>query len=216
MTGYGNRSWPRRSPSARRSTPPTGPPAPTTEKGHGRWPWSGAATKALEVLEEEEDLSAQQLETASEDAPVVKLVNTLLSDAIKKRASDIHIEPYERLLPGPLPRRQRALRVHAPRRGKLRERDDLDARQDHGVARHRRAPPAADGRIKVKVAIGDEPKEATIASRSCRPSSARRSSCVCSTRATSMLDVTQLRLRGAELPREVRARDPAAGTGWSS
>ena len=33
---------------------------------------------------------------ASEDAPVVKLVNLILTDAIKKNASDIHIEPYEK------------------------------------------------------------------------------------------------------------------------
>jgi type IV pilus assembly protein PilB len=36
------------------------------------------------------------LERATEDAPVVKLVNMILSDAIKRKASDIHIEPYER------------------------------------------------------------------------------------------------------------------------
>ena len=32
----------------------------------------------------------------SEDAPVVKLVNLILTDAVKKNASDIHIEPYEK------------------------------------------------------------------------------------------------------------------------
>ena len=36
-----------------------------------------------------------QLQRASEEAPVVKLVSTLMSDAIEKRASDIHIEAYE-------------------------------------------------------------------------------------------------------------------------
>src|SRR5438477_4406115 len=36
-----------------------------------------------------------ELQRASEEAPVVKLVSTLRSDAIEKRASDIHIEPYE-------------------------------------------------------------------------------------------------------------------------
>ena len=35
------------------------------------------------------------LQRASEEAPVVKLVSTLMSDALEKRASDIHIEPYE-------------------------------------------------------------------------------------------------------------------------
>ncbi len=33
---------------------------------------------------------------AAEDAPVVKLVNSIISDAVNKHASDIHIEPYEK------------------------------------------------------------------------------------------------------------------------
>jgi type IV pilus assembly protein PilB len=40
--------------------------------------------------------NAVELERASEDAPVVRLVNVLLLNAIKKRCSDIHIEPYEK------------------------------------------------------------------------------------------------------------------------
>ena len=52
----------------------------------------------IDVVRTEEDVDLQQLEKATEEAPVVKLVNALLTDAIKKRASDIHIEPYERLL----------------------------------------------------------------------------------------------------------------------
>jgi type IV pilus assembly protein PilB len=50
----------------------------------------------LEVLEEEEDLSVEALADSAEEAPVVKLVNLILTDAIKKGASDIHIEPYEK------------------------------------------------------------------------------------------------------------------------
>ncbi|HEY0787809.1 MAG TPA: type IV-A pilus assembly ATPase PilB [Thermoanaerobaculia bacterium] len=50
----------------------------------------------LEVLEEEEDLDIAALAEASEEAPVVKLVNLILTDAIKRGASDIHIEPYEK------------------------------------------------------------------------------------------------------------------------
>ncbi|MFH1541364.1 MAG: type IV-A pilus assembly ATPase PilB [Elusimicrobiota bacterium] len=38
------------------------------------------------------------LEAAGEDAPVIKIVNLLLSGAIKTKASDIHIEPYEKSL----------------------------------------------------------------------------------------------------------------------
>lgn len=47
------------------------------------------------VKEEEVDLQA--LEQATEDAPVVRLVNAVFTDAIRKRASDIHIEPYEKV-----------------------------------------------------------------------------------------------------------------------
>jgi general secretion pathway protein E len=36
------------------------------------------------------------LEAADDDAPVIRLVNTLLSRAVKEKASDIHFEPYER------------------------------------------------------------------------------------------------------------------------
>jgi len=50
----------------------------------------------LEVVGEEDDVDLGSLERATEDAPVVKLVNLILTDAIKKKASDIHIEPYER------------------------------------------------------------------------------------------------------------------------
>ncbi len=50
----------------------------------------------IEVLSSEEDVDVIALEKATEDAPVVKLVNAILMDAIKKGASDIHIEPYEK------------------------------------------------------------------------------------------------------------------------
>jgi len=50
----------------------------------------------LEVLDEEEDIDLQALEQQSEEAPVVRLVNIILTDAIKREASDIHIETYEK------------------------------------------------------------------------------------------------------------------------
>jgi len=50
----------------------------------------------LEVLEDQEEMDIQRLEAASEDAPVVKLVNIIMTDSIKKNASDIHLEPYEK------------------------------------------------------------------------------------------------------------------------
>jgi len=43
----------------------------------------------------EEDESLSDMEKAAQEAPVVKLVNNLFVDALHKRASDIHIEPYE-------------------------------------------------------------------------------------------------------------------------
>ena len=49
----------------------------------------------LEVVREEE-VDVSELERGVDDAPVVKLVNFVLTDAIKRRASDIHIEPYEK------------------------------------------------------------------------------------------------------------------------
>jgi type IV pilus assembly protein PilB len=47
---------------------------------------------------EQEEINALELERASADAPVVRLVNVLLLNAIRKGASDIHVEPYERKL----------------------------------------------------------------------------------------------------------------------
>ncbi len=38
-----------------------------------------------------------ELKDASEEAPVVKLVNLILTDAIRRAASDIHLEPYEKV-----------------------------------------------------------------------------------------------------------------------
>ncbi|PLX83821.1 MAG: type IV-A pilus assembly ATPase PilB [Desulfuromonas sp.] len=51
----------------------------------------------LEVIEDQSLDDLADLEKATEDAPVVKLCNLILTDAIKKKASDIHIEPYEHL-----------------------------------------------------------------------------------------------------------------------
>jgi type IV pilus assembly protein PilB len=53
---------------------------------------------SLEVSSEGEDLAVGDLEREADQAPVIKLVNLTLVDAIKKGASDIHIEPYEKFL----------------------------------------------------------------------------------------------------------------------
>jgi type IV pilus assembly protein PilB len=47
----------------------------------------------VEVVEQEEDELVTQAQI--DDAPVVKLINGLLTDAVRRGASDIHIEPFE-------------------------------------------------------------------------------------------------------------------------
>jgi type IV pilus assembly protein PilB len=50
----------------------------------------------LEIIHESEDVNLQELQQATMEAPVVTLVNAILADAARRRASDIHIEPYEK------------------------------------------------------------------------------------------------------------------------
>jgi type IV pilus assembly protein PilB len=50
------------------------------------------------AAEEALDEDASALESAAEEAPVIKLMNTVISRAVSDRASDIHIEPGERSL----------------------------------------------------------------------------------------------------------------------
>jgi type IV pilus assembly protein PilB len=54
--------------------------------------------KGLEVdfIQQEEELDEDSLENAAKEAPVVKLTNLLLVDAIKRGASDVHFEAYDR------------------------------------------------------------------------------------------------------------------------
>jgi type IV pilus assembly protein PilB len=49
----------------------------------------------LELAPDDAELDAQALEKAAEEAPIIKLVNLILTDSVKRGASDIHIEPYE-------------------------------------------------------------------------------------------------------------------------
>jgi len=62
---------------------------------------SASAEQMLENLEDGELGLAKEIEEvgdlleSEDDAPVIRLVNTLLSQALKDRASDIHIEPFE-------------------------------------------------------------------------------------------------------------------------
>jgi len=64
---------------------------------------SNNASDLMEGLDEDRlEMMAQDFEEtqdlldADEEAPIIRLVNSLLFQAVKDRASDIHIEPYER------------------------------------------------------------------------------------------------------------------------
>src|SRR5258705_9669074 len=49
----------------------------------------------LELASDEAELDAASLEKAAEEAPIIKLVNLILTDSVKRGARDIHLEPYE-------------------------------------------------------------------------------------------------------------------------
>ena len=57
----------------------------------------GIDADSIELGHDEDDVNIVDLEKASGEAPVIKLCNVILLNAIKKRASDIHLEPYEKL-----------------------------------------------------------------------------------------------------------------------
>jgi type IV pilus assembly protein PilB len=57
---------------------------------------TGEEGDALELASEEAEMDLATLEKAAEEAPIIKLVNLILTDAVKRGASDIHIEPYEK------------------------------------------------------------------------------------------------------------------------
>jgi type IV pilus assembly protein PilB len=103
---------------------------------------------------EEEEVNAMELERASADAPVVRLVNVLLLNAIRKGASDIHCEPYEKKLriryriDGVLHEEMTPpLRLKAAMVSRLKIMSQLDIAE-------RRLP--QDGRIKLKLGKGRE------------------------------------------------------------
>jgi type IV pilus assembly protein PilB len=54
--------------------------------------------EGIELADSGEELAAGALAHEAEEAPIIKLVNLILVDAIKKGASDIHIEPYEKFV----------------------------------------------------------------------------------------------------------------------
>ena len=56
----------------------------------------GGEETDVELQAEAEEMGLSELEKAADEAPIVKLCNLILTDAVKRGASDIHIEPYEK------------------------------------------------------------------------------------------------------------------------
>jgi type IV pilus assembly protein PilB len=50
----------------------------------------------VELQAEQDQMDLSELEKSADEAPIVKLVNIILTDAVKRGASDIHVEPYEK------------------------------------------------------------------------------------------------------------------------
>jgi len=114
----------------------------------------GFDEEEIEVAGDEDDVNLVDLEKATEDAPVVRLCNAILLNAIKKGASDIHVEPYEK-----------ALRVRYRVDGVLHEEMAPPLKLKNAIASRlkimasldiaeRRLP--QDGRIKLKLGKGRE------------------------------------------------------------
>jgi type IV pilus assembly protein PilB len=56
----------------------------------------GGEETDLELASEEAEMDLASLEKAADEAPIIKLCNMILTDSVKRGASDIHIEPYEK------------------------------------------------------------------------------------------------------------------------
>ncbi|MBP6002660.1 MAG: type IV-A pilus assembly ATPase PilB [Pyrinomonadaceae bacterium] len=61
-----------------------------------RFEFGTTVSEEFEVLEDNDEIDLAALARASEDAPVVRLVNVLMVDSLRRGASDIHVEPYEK------------------------------------------------------------------------------------------------------------------------
>lgn len=101
------------------------------------------------IQDKDDDVDMNDLKSAGDDAPVVKLVNLILSEAIVRGASDIHLEPYEKTfriryrVDGALyDIMQPPIRLKAALASRLKIMAELDIAE-------RRLP--QDGRIKLKV-----------------------------------------------------------------
>ena len=111
----------------------------------------------FEIVQENEEIDLATLARASEDAPVVRLVNILMVDSLRRGASDIHVEPYEKdfrirfRIDGVLyDVMHPPMKIRDPLISRLKIMAKLDISE-------KRLP--QDGRIKIKVKIDDRSRE---------------------------------------------------------
>ncbi|MBX3294013.1 MAG: type IV-A pilus assembly ATPase PilB [Acidobacteria bacterium] len=111
----------------------------------------------FEVVEDNDEIDLAALARASEDAPVVRLVNVLLVDSLRRGASDIHVEPYEKdfrirfRIDGVLyDVMHPPMKIRDPLISRLKIMAKLDISE-------KRLP--QDGRIKIKVKIDNRSRE---------------------------------------------------------
>ena len=114
-------------------------------------------SEEFEVMEDNEEIDLATLARASEDAPVVRLVNVLLVDSLRRGASDIHVEPYEKdfrvrfRIDGVLyDVMHPPMKLRDPLISRLKIMSKLDISE-------KRLP--QDGRIKIKVKVDDRSRE---------------------------------------------------------
>jgi type IV pilus assembly protein PilB len=111
---------------------------------------AAADSDGLETVKEvTEEVNIDQLSASSEEAPVIKLANLIIVQAIKDRASDVHIEPFEKMVRLRyrvdgilLDRTPPPKNLQVPLMSRLKIMSNLDIAE-------RRLP--QDGRIRVKV-----------------------------------------------------------------
>ena len=104
-----------------------------------------------------QEASIDQLQGSSEEAPIIKLVNLILSDSLRKGASDIHIEPYERGLRVRFRIDGQLCNIMTPPlrlRDALASRIKIMAKMDIS---EKRLP--QDGRIKIRTSFNSKRKE---------------------------------------------------------
>ncbi len=58
---------------------------------------TGAAETSLEFVDKSQKVDIAELGKEADEAPTIRFVNLIVADAIRKRASDIHLEPYEKV-----------------------------------------------------------------------------------------------------------------------